>query len=368
MLATAPLRAALLSQKALVRILARFSANLAAPLGASLPIDIGEPFTVTDATGVLSQAGGVLVGSGTPAATSGLVYPTLQARERAMALAVKATWSVGNGGVRVGLNTAVALTSTTAAWHMPSTTTIRPWSGTGAEWWPETVTAGATIELLILPRREAAGYFYFWREGSSGPYTLGYVKSDGTPNFLVPNVVMTAATLQGWTLDDLRLVRLTNWPGESLAVTALIAPAAGSTASGVADGIVEWTFTASATVTQEIRFRWTDANNCWIARASQSGSTLKLFERNAGVEVERASSPRTWTNGTSYRVPIFLRGASIHAATGQVNAGAIAQSASYLTATFNQTATGLQTDAAVAPVSLYAWPRQYSFTPEQIAA
>jgi hypothetical protein len=50
--------------------------------------------------------------------------------------------------------------------------------------------------------------------------------------------------------------------------------------------------TRSSTIS-ELAVRWTDDNNCWIFRFDHVAGTIKIVERNAGVETERASISRS---------------------------------------------------------------------------
>lgn len=85
-------------------------------------------------------------------------------------------------------------------------------------------------------------------------------------------------------------------------------PQAGTIFASSADGIIYTEWVAQTGATFEIMLRRTDDNNCWIARCSQSGSTVKIIEKNAGVETERASGSITFTNGVRYQIMPFFVG------------------------------------------------------------
>jgi hypothetical protein len=129
--------------------------------------------------------------------------------------------------------------------------------------------------------------------------------------------------------------------------------AAGDTISTTADGFVEHTFTAQTGVTKNIMVRYLDDNNCWIVRCDQAGSTIKLIEKNAGVEAERDSDARTWVNGTSYRVIVRCVAADIRTYDEAAGGGTNARSV-YTSATFQQTQVGAKVDHI--GTNLVSWP------------
>ena len=94
--------------------------------------------------------------------------------------------------------------------------------------------------------------------------------------------------------------------------------------------------------TVDLAFRWTDDNNHWLSRFTESGGsgTIKLIEVNGGVEVERAStgvSPGSslglcaWCDG-DYVSAVYMRGSGqLYTAPNNARAG--------YNSTFNNTAT-----------------------------
>jgi hypothetical protein len=66
------------------------------------------------------------------------------------------------------------------------------------------------------------------------------------------------------------------------------------------------TWTAATGVTFELDLKYLDADNRWIVRCSQGGSTIKIIQREAGTETERATAAATWTNGVAYRIVAMM--------------------------------------------------------------
>jgi hypothetical protein len=113
---------------------------------------------------------------------------------------------------------------------------------------------------------------------------------------------------------------------------------------------MEWT--AVTGQIWDLMVRRTDDNNCWIVRADQTNSTIKLFEKSGGTETERATASFTWTNGQAFRILVFMEGNTI-----KVNYTSI-EKLSYTSASFNNTATGVKTTRGGS--NLVAWPRSIS--------
>lgn len=133
----------------------------------------------------------------------------------------------------------------------------------------------------------------------------------------------------------------------SLATNLIAAPTAGQTTTMVAEGMAEFTWTPSAGQVLELDVRRSDDDNRWIIRCDQAGNTIKIIERNAGVETERASAAQTWGTSTR-RIVVYCQGNRITAFVVTNN------KVSYASATFNATATGVKTSLAGA--NLITWP------------
>ena len=136
--------------------------------------------------------------------------------------------------------------------------------------------------------------------------------------------------------------------------------AAGDTIVMIADALIEHTFTAQTGVTKNIMFRYVDDNNCLICRCDQAGGSIKIFERNAGVETEKTggTTTQTWTNGTSYRVVIMCDGTEIRTWTASTVA---ITGKNNTTSSFQQTATVAKVDHA--GTNFASWPRNVTINP-----
>jgi hypothetical protein len=120
-------------------------------------------------------------------------------------------------------------------------------------------------------------------------------------------------------------------------------------AAGAGDTWIEHTITAATGITQELLVRRTDDSNCIIVRMDQTAGTIRIYEKNAGVETEKTggTTTQTWTNATAFRVSVRLSGTGI-----RVWVGTTAKNVA--TSTFNQSATGVKVSHA--GTDLIAWP------------
>lgn len=167
------------------------------------------------------------------------------------------------------------------------------------------------------------------------------------------------AAVSGWDfiVDDLRIIDFDGlWSQEyGIATNRVASPTSGVSTTSTADALVEFTWTPVAAETLEFDVRRTDANNRWVIRCDQAGATIKLIERNAGAETERDSDAQTWTPGTPYRIVVAMEGADMRNFVNDT-----AQNA-YTSATFNQTATGVQVSGFTTGSNLICWPRDLTY-------
>jgi len=168
---------------------------------------------------------------------------------------------------------------------------------------------------------------------------------------MYPRLTVEDARVINHTVDNLRVTDLTGaWTSDYGIATQRKATSVDSdTITMQANALVEHTITAATGVTQELNVRYTDADNRWIVRMDQAGSTCKLIERNAGTETERASAAQTWTNGSTYRIVVICDGTTITSFVAYV------QKNTYASATLNQTAT--TATVSNAGTNLISWPR-----------
>lgn len=105
---------------------------------------------------------------------------------------------------------------------------------------------------------------------------------------------------------------------------------------GSADIIYEVTITPeNTTANAGAYFRVTDANNGWLVRWRHGSNQIQIIERNAGTPTTRATAALTpVTAGAAYTIRIEAKAAVI---TATVPGSGV--TATYASATFNQTAT-----------------------------
>jgi len=229
--------------------------------------------------------------------------------------------------------------------------------------WRIATTGGAANIIGAL----ASGTdFYAWIGPASGQILCGaiaagehkicsilrasgsFIVMDG--NLIYVNVTSTATPVYpSWQISDVG-VRTTSldymcvrqlpapWNSDYGVATGYVAsPSSGEELTHEADcsAFVYWTAATGAVL--EFDVRRTDADNRWVVRCDQSGSTIKLIERNAGTETERSSAAQTFTDGAVYVIQVMPRGTTIR--TAVISAAAGANKNAYTSATFNQTAT-----------------------------
>lgn len=139
-----------------------------------------------------------------------------------------------------------------------------------------------------------------------------------------------------------------------LATNRVPVPSSGSTAVMTPDALVNFTWVPTAAETMELDIRRTDDNNRWVIRCSQSGSTIKIIQRENSVETERASAAKTWTAGTEYTIQVRAVANNIRTLVDSVSL------ASYTSATFNNTETGVKVSGFASGSNLVSFPRTLS--------
>lgn len=207
--------------------------------------------------------------------------------------------------------------------------------------------ASTDYDVALVTR--SAGYWFLMKAAADSQWQLCFVEH-GT-NWVSPLYPQFSNYNATGTLDNFRVVSLSGiWADDWGPATQRLATAgAGATLTHTADGILYIVITAQTGVTQELRFRWTDDNNCWIVRMDQAGGTIKLVERNAGVETERSSNSQTWANGTQYGVIVMFWGQKVRVSVSGID------KIVYTAASFNQTATTAKTSHGGS--NFVSWPR-----------
>lgn len=155
---------------------------------------------------------------------------------------------------------------------------------------------------------------------------------------------------------DMTTMFTTRW-GDATAYSA--APVTGDTITHTANGMLELSYTATAGDTVDIQVRRTDDSNCWIVRIDKNGNRIYLYEKTAGVEVERGATggiAQTWTTNTVYRIVVKFFGNIIHTFVAGTAKHA------YNSASFQNTAVqGKVSGFTAAKVAdLATWPRSVS--------
>lgn len=305
---------------------------------------------IVDTNGVMSAASGKWTINGTVAASdraaSGSTYARTAGRAYLWSIPTRTTI---NSSCRFGWGTSASDSQLDIGLDYSSTSDVRLKTGNTVI---DTVAIGAGAHDYAAVMRGTGG-FLFGRSGGSGTYTLLWVYNTGTAAEFLKAFVASGGTTINFLMDDVRVIDLPSpyTTDYGLATDRKATSAANDTITMTANAIVEHTLTAATGVTQDIMVRRTDDNNCVIIRCDQTNSTIKLYEKNAGVETEKTggTTSQTWTNGTQYRVVITLDGSTVktYVANAAKNSNA--------SVTFNQTATGAKVDCA--GVDFVSWPR-----------
>lgn len=324
---------------------ATFTADVPAPMTSPYVADIGQ-LTLVDPSSQLSVSSAKLQIAGGSGAAWDRGYYSADGKPRIAGRSLVAAVTQASGsafGPLVWSRSAaiVNLTIATNADH-----SIRANAGNFWVYVNGTVIIQHPMgtDLAIVLR--VTGAFYLQKV--AGVWTLEWVDNAQNTATLFPEM----SNFNGvGTLDNVTGVDFGGaWStAYGIATNRIAITSNGETTTQTADGIVEHTITAATGVTQELMIRRTDDNNCWIVRMDQTGSTIKLFQKQAGVETERATAAQTFTNGTQYRVVAVCFSNTIELYVANVAKGL------YASATFNNTATSVKVSHA--GVDLVAWPR-----------
>lgn len=332
-----------------------FTTAQAAPISVPRNAEPGPgvfPSVKTDTGNRISIANGKLRFANTDGSSAGnpAVWGVGFSRVAGRAMIFTMEWNVAFGRGLVGWDTDQASSPDGHAINITNATI-----GARVGSIPDTVLATVvlnTAHQIGLILRSPTGAFYVvdgklqWVDLTSSFATL-------YPEFNTVGYSNTSIML----IDDLEILDLaspwdTDW---GLATNRVAIPGVGTTTTSVANALVEMTWTAVTGQTWNLMVRRTDDDNCWIVRCDQSGSTIKLFEKIAGVETERGTAAFAWTNGVAFRVVAVHDGDTIavhvHPASGMAGTPL---KITYTSASFNNTAIGVKTDRA--GVDLVAWP------------
>lgn len=324
----------------LMRVL--FSTDDNAPLTNPYTGEVGS-LAVVDTTNKLSVASGELTSTGAAGASDPYLASTdSYARAAGLTGYLKFNRLTATGRNAVGWSASGSSTSTVHYLYLRATIANILVGGISIA---ETTAIGANTYYKYYFVLRSDGCFYIGLDNR-----LIWVDNavTTTPVYLANtyNLAVTATTK----FDEMAVYQMgAPWNDDYGIATNRVASASiGETTTSEADAHIEFTWTAVTGQTLDFMVRRTDDDNCWIIRGSQSGSTIKIIEKNGGVETERASASQPFTNGAAYRIYVIQEAATIRNIINNV------PKISYTSATFNQTATGVKVDRAGA--NLTAWP------------
>jgi hypothetical protein len=213
----------------------------------------------------------------------------------------------------------------------------------------------AATECQVIIALRNTGWICFLNTGASWQTTWVSDFVIGSAALqVVPSNVNSPFSVTGLSVFQLYGDFLTDY---GTATSHLPTPTSGDTATMTADGFVNFTWTPVAAESLELDIRRADDDNRWVIRCDQAGSTIKLIERNAGVETERASAAQTWTAGTAYTIQARAVGDDIRTFVDSVAKN------TYTSATFNNTATGVKVAGFATGANLAAFPRTLTGAP-----
>lgn len=217
-----------------------------------------------------------------------------------------------------------------------------------------TYSSALYYDMVVVMR--SAGALFIAKGGAYSNWELIYVGNSGTaagfPAF--SNFDMSGKIAQ---------IRVSDLPApfntDYGLITARAASAiANDTLTHTANGMVEAQRTFVTNDVYDLSVRGTDDNNRWIVRCDQAGGTVKLFEKNAGVETQRATASQTFPNTVTRRIAARFNGNTIYMDVDGAAKG------SYGSASFQNTATIAKTNLAAS--DFVSWPRSLDSTARSV--
>lgn len=335
----------------------RFTTDAAAPLTSPRTCEPGPgSITFNDTGNRLSISSGALTtASGASSWGNPGAYGTGQTRAAGRAflasfLTNAANTAIGWHNSNSGRVTYEALYFGGSLIHQPSDQSVESYSAATAY----------TVAYIL----RAAGCFHLISGGAFATFP--------SMTLVMIDAVQNAATVYpSWsnfnaavTTDDWRVVDL-GAPWDTIygaATSSTTSPSSGAIGTMEANGWVEFRWTAATGETLDIAVRSTDANNRWIIRCDQAGSTIRIFEKNGGTETQRSSAAQTWTNGTAYRILVRCVGNAITTFVTPASTDNIVQKNNYTSASFNNTATATAVSGFATGANFVAWPRTITVT------
>jgi hypothetical protein len=335
-----------------------FTTDDAAPMTSPRTCEPTGALTVVDTTNLMSISGGKLVWTGRNAQSDPMVRTASALYARAIGLAISAKVdSTKEANVKLSpvAGSYYLDTHDNAGWSAGS---LRIGDG-------NPIVQGATAginPIYVIARTK--GYLVIQDVGGTKTLLFVYGATTQAIDANLYAVVGAVNNNVAGEADNLYVARL---PAPYATDTGIVTNSSASPASNdelthTADCHVEVEWVATTGATAELWLRRTDADNGWVVRCDQGGSTIKLIQKQGGVETERSSAAQTWTNTTKYRIYAIAYGNNIYT-YAIAYGGKDAQKNSYTSATFNNTATiGKVVASAGALTNFITWPRTLSGT------
>jgi hypothetical protein len=336
----------------------QFTTDDAAPMTSPRTCEPTGALTVVDTTNLMSISGGKLVWTGRNAQSDPMVRTASALYARAIGLAISAKVdSTKEANVKLSpvAGSYYLDTHDNAGWSAGS---LRIGDG-------NPIVQGATAginPIYVIARTK--GYLVIQDVGGTKTLLFVYGATTQAIDANLYAVVGAVNNNVAGEADNLYVARL---PAPYATDTGIVTNSSASPASNdelthTADCHVEVEWVATTGATAELWLRRTDADNGWVVRCDQGGSTIKLIQKQGGVETERSSAAQTWTNTTKYRIYAIAYGNNIYT-YAIAYGGKDAQKNSYTSATFNNTATiGKVVASAGALTNFVTWPRTLSGT------
>lgn len=196
-------------------------------------------------------------------------------------------------------------------------------------WVFNTVSGGNILSIVAntdyeaaLVARPTAGGFMMVRDALVQKYRILFVGATGTGATLRAAQSNASGVADFDNLDEFDILDARWQTQYGLATSYTASPTTGTTVTMQPNALVEFTWTPASAETLDIQIRRVDDNNCWIVRGDQAGSTVKLFEKVAGVETQRGTATMTWTIGTAFRIVIGCYGTAYAVENYTVHVGA----------------------------------------------
>lgn len=346
-----------------------FTTDDAAPVASPRTCEPGPgTLTITDTGNKVSISGGSVVISG---ATSGLSDPRIKGTDdfrvpgKVLYARIKGgTFELGHANLssntlRGGVFT-FAGTGSIYVYDVP--TYVGPLALWVATTWYELAIIQKDISALVAVK---GGAWANWTLLHVGNYRFSSLESNGSSYQQHINLTVNSAV----EVSEMFERELGGIWGKSTTFAELVEndtaanPYTGDMSEANMLVELEWTITTNEIL--DIMIRYTDDNNCWIARCTQSTSVMALFEKNAGVETQRATASGMGFTAGETR-PLFVR-----AGGNTIAYGNNAYKNSYASASFNNTETGVKISSSVSGgvkrVRVYPLSLPAAFAPATMA-